>query len=278
MRRNIGMKKILVLGLAAILVLGTFAACGKASGKVYVVSREDGSGTRSAFEELFEVEETIASAEKTNSTAVMMMTVAEDSSAIGYISLGSLNDTVRALSIDSVIPSTATAKDGSYPITRPFNVVTNGTLSPQAQEFLDFIRSKEGNDVIEAYGCIRLEGAQPFTGAEASGKVVVAGSSSVSPLMEKLQEAYKKVNPNVTVEIQTSDSSTGINAAIEGVCDIGMASRALKDSEREKGVAEAQIAMDAIVVIVNKENSVNNLSKNQVRNIYTGEITAWVDI
>jgi len=282
------MKKLLVLSLTALLILGTFAGCGKTTGKVYVVSREDGSGTRSAFVELFGVEDadadgnkvdkTIETSEKTNSTAVMIMTVAGDEAAIGYISLGSLNDTVKALSIDGVTPSAAAAKDGSYSVTRPFNVVTNGTLSTQAQEFLDFILSKEGQDVAESFGCVPLDGAPSFAGAKASGKVVVAGSSSVSPLMEKLQEAYGKVNPNVTVEIQTSDSSTGIGAAVDGVCDIGMASRALKDSETEKGVSETQIATDAIVVIVNNENGIGNLSKDQVRDIYTGKITEWAAV
>ncbi|MDR3270272.1 MAG: extracellular solute-binding protein [Peptococcaceae bacterium] len=290
------MKKNLGLCLAALLLFGALTGCGgngasntaSASGKIYVISREDGSGTRSAFIELFGVEEkdadgqkvdrTIATAEKTNNTAVMMTSVANDKNAIGYLSLGSLGSTVKALKIDGVVPSLATVKDGSYTVTRPFNIVTNGSLNAQAQEFLDFILSNAGQDVVEQFGCVRLDQAPAFSGGQVSGKVVVAGSSSVSPLMEKLQEAYKKMNPNVTVEIQTSDSSTGINAAIEQICDIGMSSRELKDSEKEKGVRETPMATDAIVVIVHPNNALDGLSKEQVKSIYTGGVSTWSEV
>ena len=255
---------------------------------IVVNSREDGSGTRGAFVELFGIEQedesgetvdmTIATAEITNSTSVMMTSVAGNPDAIGYISLGSLNETVKAVSIDGVAPSVDTVKDGTYPIARPFNIATNGDVSEAAQDFINFIMSAEGQAIVEEEGYIPMDDVTAFEGGSASGDVVVAGSSSVTPVMEVLKEAYNAINPNVNIEVQQSDSTTGMNNAIEGVCDIGMASRELKDSELEAGLTPTVIAMDGIAVIVNLENGIDNLTSEQVKGIYTGELTSWADV
>ena len=259
------------------------------SGNAIIVnSREDGSGTRGAFVELFGIEEkdadgnkvdmTIQTAEITNSTSVMMTSVAGNPDAIGYISLGSLNETVKAVSIDGVAPSVDTVKDGSYPIARPFNIATTSDVSEVAQDFINFIMSEEGQTIVEEEGYIPLDDVTPYAGGGVSGEIVVAGSSSVTPVMEVLKEAYIALNPDVTIEVQQSDSSTGMTAAIDGICDIGMASRELKDSELEAGLTPTVIAMDGIAVIVNLENSVENLTSEQVKGIYTGEIANWADV
>ena len=255
-------------------------------GAISVVSREDGSGTRGAFIELFGIEEkdadgnnidnTTEEAIVTNSTSVMMTTVAGNPAAIGYISLGSLNDTVKALKIDGADATVENIKSGSYKVSRPFNIATKGTLSEAAQDFEDYILSAEGQAVIEENGYIAADdAAKPYAGKQPSGKVTVAGSSSVTPVMEKLKEAYAAVNPNAEVEIQESDSTTGMNSTIEGICDIGMASRALKDSEKEAGLTETKIAIDGISVIVNKENSFDGMTSEAVKGVFTGEITDW---
>ncbi len=276
--------------LAMVLTLAMACVSGLAlAQEIVVVSREEGSGTRGAFVELTGVEQKNADGVKedlttedamiTNATSVMMVTVNGNESAIGYISLGSLNDTVKALEIDGVAPSVDTIKDGSYKIARPFTVVTGATVSDAAKDFLNFIMSKEGQEVIAKNGYIaQADTAAAYESNKAEGKVVVAGSSSVTPVMEKLQEAYKAFNAAVTVEIQQSDSTTGVNATIDGVCDLGMASRALKDSEIEKGVAGTQIAIDGIVIIVNNGNAVQGMTKETVQAIYTGEITKWEDV
>lgn len=258
----------------------------KMSGKITVVSREDGSGTRGAFIELFGVEQkndagekvdyTTVDAEITNNTSVMMTTVAGNPSAIGYISLGSLNDTVKAVKIDGVEASVDNVKSGDYKVSRPFNIVTKDDLSEVAQDFIDFILSTEGQAVVEENGYIPLDGVEAYAGTAPAGKVVVAGSSSVTPVMEKLKEAYAEVNPNAEIEIQQSDSTTGVNSAIEGICDIGMASRDLK--EEETGVTATVIATDGIAVIVNLENPTDDLTVDQVKSIYVGETTAWDEI
>lgn len=255
-------------------------------GNITVISREDGSGTRGAFIELFGVEEkndagekvdnTVVTAEITNNTAVMMTSVAENKSAIGYISLGSLNDTVKALNIDGAAPSAETVKDGSYPVSRPFNIVTAGSVSDVAQDFIDFIMSAEGQTVIADEGYVSVQEGEAFKSSGAEGKIVVAGSSSVSPVMEVLKEAYLAINANAEIEIQQSDSTTGITAAIDGICDIGMASRELKESEN--AVTAQEIAKDGIAVIANKGNPLNELSTGQVKDVYTGGITAWSDL
>jgi phosphate transport system substrate-binding protein len=276
---------ILVTGLAIFCLVG----CGNnAESGITVTSRETGSGTRGAFVELFGIEQkdangkkvdhTTAEASITNSTSVMMTTVAGNESAIGYISLGSLNDTVKALRIDGAETSVVNIKAGSYKIARPFNIATTASVSEAAQTFIDFILSSEGQAVIENYGYISAVKGVSYAGSAVAGKVVVAGSSSVAPVMEKLKEAYLAVNPNAGIEIQQSDSSTGMNSAIEGICDIGMASRELKESEIEAGLSATVIAMDGIAVIVNNRNPVSELTSDQVRAIFMGDITSWSDV
>ena len=255
---------------------------------IVVVSREDGSGTRGAFIELFGVEQkdadgkkvdyTTLDAEIVNSTSVVLQTVAGNDAAIGYISLGSLNDTVKALQIDGADATVANVKDGSYKISRPFNIVTKAEVSEAAKAFIDFILSAEGQAVVADNHYIPMDNAPAFAGSTVAGKVVVAGSSSVTPVMEKLKEAYVALNPNAEIEIQMSDSSTGVKMAIEGTCDIGMASRALKDSETAEGVASTVIATDGIAVIVNLNNPIAGLTAEQVRQIYVGETLNWADV
>ena len=257
------------------------------SGVISVVSRENGSGTRGAFVELTGVEEKDADGNKVdnttldaiiaNSTDVVMNNIAGDTNAIGYISLGSLNDKVKAVKVDGVEASVDTVKDGSYAISRPFNIATKkeGTLSDAAQDFYNYILSAEGQQIVEDNKYIKIDdAAKAFESNGASGKVVVAGSSSVTPVMEKLKEAYESVNSNVTVEVQQSDSSTGIQSATEGTCDIGMASRELSEEEAE-GLTATQIALDGIAVIVNPENTTESLTMEQIKGIFTGEITDW---
>ena len=251
---------------------------------ITVVSREDGSGTRGAFVELFGIEEevngekvdmTTEEANITNSTSVMMSTVAQDEYAIGYISLGSLDDSVKAVKIDGSEATAENIKNGSYKISRPFNIATKEDLSDAAQDFEDFILSTEGQKVVEDNKYIPLDDVSDYKSNGASGKVVVAGSSSVSPVMEKLKEAYQAVNSDVEVEIQTSDSTTGMQNTIDGVCDIGMASRELKDSEKEAGLTPTVIAMDGIAVVVNNDNPTDELSSDQVKSIFTGDVLTW---
>ncbi len=266
----------------------TEAAGGSMEGAIDVISREDGSGTRGAFIELFGVEQKDASGEKvdyttddaeiTNSTEVMITSVAGDKQAIGYISLGSLNDSVKALKIDGAAATVDDIKDGSYKIARPFNIVTTGEVSDVAQDFINFIFSEEGQKVVEDNGYISQGNQGAYTASGKSGKVTVAGSSSVTPVMEKLAEAYKALNSEVTVEVQQSDSTTGVTSALEGVCDIGMASRDLKEEETAKGAQGQVIAMDGIAVVVNNENPVEDLTAEQVKDIYVGDTTDWSEL
>ncbi len=255
---------------------------------ISVYSREDGSGTRGAFIELFGVEEKDASGEKidnttedatiTNNTSVMMTGVAGDDYAIGYVSLGSLNDTVKALKIDGVEPTVENIKSDTYKVYRPFNIATKGEVSEAAQDFIDYIMSAEGQQIVSEEGYITVDDAAPaFEGGQVSGSVTVAGSSSVSPVMEKLAEAYMKVNSGVKIEIQTSDSTTGMTSAMDGVCDIGMASRELKDTEAAELTATV-IAQDGIAVIVNNNNPLDDLSADQVKSIYVGETSSWSEV
>ena len=300
------MKKRLAMAVsAAVLALGLFGLFGCASGngdgasgatdggasastspsgKVSVYSREDGSGTRGAFIELFGIEEkdangdkvdlTIPTAAITNSTSVMMTSVAGDANAIGYISLGSLNNTVKALSIDGAEATAENVKSGTYKVARPFNIVTKDGVSDVAQDFIDYIMSSDGQKVVEENGCISVaDNAGSYKASGKSGKIVIAGSSSVTPVMEKLAEAYKALNPDVAIEVNQSDSTTGVNMATEGTCDIGMVSRELKDSEN--GVKATVIAQDGIAVIVNPDASVDGLTSDQVKGIYTGELITW---
>ena len=260
----------------------------KMEGDINVISREDGSGTRGAFIELFKIEEkneagekvdlTTDEAEITNSTAVMMTSVAGDKSSVGYISLGSLNDTVKALNIDGAEANVDNIKSGDYKVSRPFNIVTTGNESELASDYIKFILSEQGQKVVEENGYISKENNGSYEASGLSGKLVVAGSSSVTPVMEKLKEAYSALNPDVTIEVQQSDSTTGVTNALDGICDIGMASRELKDSEIEKGASGTVIALDGIAVIVNNENPIEELSSEQIKDIYTGNVTDWSEL
>ena len=258
------------------------------SNDITIVSREDGSGTRGAFIELFGIEEkkdgekvdmTTDDAQITNSTSVMLTTVAGDDYAIGYVSLGSLNDTVKAVKIDGAEASVDNVKNGSYKVVRPFNIVLGKKASDAANDFVNYIMSADGQKIIEDNGYIPVdEGAAAYQASNAKGKVVVGGSSSVSPVMEKLVEAYSEANTNIQVDVQTTDSTTGVSSTVEGSYDIGMASRDLKDDETAQGVEGKTIAKDGIAVIVNNESSVDELSTDQVKSIFTGETTSWSDI
>jgi len=281
---------LLALAFSAILIGCNTAekSDGTANMQISVISREDGSGTRGAFIELFGVEEkdvngnkidhTVSSAEITNNTAVMMMTVSGDEGSIGYISLGSLNDMVKAVKIDDVEATTENVNNGSYKVFRPFNVAVKEKISPAAQEFINFIHSANGQNIVEAKGYIKIKDTGIYVGNKIPGKVIVAGSSSVTPVMEALKEAYQKTNPKANIEVQQSDSSTGVSATIEGICDIGMVSRELKDSEIQKGVRSIVIAKDGLAVIINKKNPVENLTKAQVKEIFTGKLKAWSNL
>ena len=256
-----------------------------ASGPITVISREDGSGTRGAFVELLGVEDedgndmTTVSAEISNSTEVVIQSVAGNTGAIGYISLGSLDDTVKGVKIDGVEPTAENIENGSYTVSRPFNVATKGELTNEAaQDFMNYIMSAEGQAVVEEEGYIPVEGAEAFTSTNPSGSVTISGSSSVSPLMEKLKEAYEAVNPNVSIELQTSDSTTGMTNTINGMCDIGMASRELKQEELDQGLVNTVIATDGIAIIVNNDSPIEELTSEQVRDIYLGNITDWSEL
>lgn len=307
------MKKTITSILAGILLMTTLAGCnndtsntsGSTSGtssnsngttneafdtdqEITVISREEGSGTRGAFIELFGVEQkdengtkvdyTVETADINDSTGIVLTNVANNETAIGYVSLGAINDTVKAVKIDGVAATAENVKNGTYKISRPFNIATKGDVSEVTQDFIDYILSTEGQAVVEGKGYIPLSDTTAYSGIKPSGKVVIAGSSSVTPVMEKLKEAYLKVNTNAEIEIQQSDSTTGMNSTIEGVCDIGMASRELKSSETESGLIPIVIAIDGIAVIVNTANSADSLTVEQVKNIYTGESTEWSDV
>lgn len=304
------MRKLAVLALSATLVMGTMTGCGSTnsdaknsdnagtnksassetgfdtSKDISVVSREDGSGTRGAFIELTGVEEKDADGNKvdnttldasiTNSTEVMMTTVSGNDYAIGYASLGSLNDTVKAVKVGGVEATADNINAGTYTLARPFNIVTGDSVSEVAQDFINYIMSEDGQKIISDNGYIEVENTGSFTSSKVKGSIVVAGSSSVTPVMEKLKEAYAKVNSNASIEIQESDSTTGVNSAIEGTCDIGMASRDLKDEE--KGVKATAIAKDGIAVIVNNNNTIDDLTVDQIKDIFTGAVTTWADV
>ncbi|CDE45943.1 phosphate ABC transporter substrate-binding protein PhoT family (TC 3.A.1.7.1) [Clostridium sp. CAG:411] len=291
-------RKAVGLALSALLVVG-MVGCGNSANSanggskngdtaISVVSREDGSGTRSAFVELTGVEEKDKDGNKidnttdeaiiSNSTEIVMTTVAGNKNAVGYISLGSLNDTVKGVNIDGVEPTADNIVNGKYSLSRPFNIVTKDGLSDVAQDFISFIMSEDGQKIISENGYVEVDNTGAFKSNNAKGKIVIAGSSSVTPVMEKLQEAYKKINGNAEIELQESDSTTGVNAAADGTCDIGMASRALSDEESNKGLKTTSIAMDGIVVIVNTENDITDLTTAQVNDIFRGNVTTWDDV
>lgn len=294
--------RILSLILALAMVLSAsivLSACGdeksgddgEKNDKISVISREEGSGTRGAFIELVGIEEkndqgekidnTVDTAVITNSTSVAMTSVSEDEASIGYISLASLNDTVKALKIDGVEPTVENIQKGEYPIARNFNLVTGDNLSELGKDFINFILSTEGQKTVSENGYIELTEAGKYEASDAvneGGKITIGGSSSVTPLMEKLAEAYKKINPKVEVMVQQSDSTTGVTSAIDGSVDIGMASRDLKDTETDKGVKATVIAKDGIAVIVHKDSKQEELTLEQVKDIFTGKITKWSEI
>ena len=294
------LKKLLAAGMIAVLAMGALTACGgdkepakdeggdtaaAMTGDISVLTREDGSGTRGAFIELFGIEgedgtdNTISSAEVTNSTSVMMQTVSGNKQAIGYVSLGSLDESlVKALKVDGVEATAENVKSGDYKVSRPFNIVTKGDVSAEAQDFINYIMSEEGQAVAEKEGYISEGNQGAFDGGDVSGTITVSGSSSVTPLMEKLAEAYNEINPNLDIQIQQSDSTTGVTDAINGISDIGMASRELKDDELSQGVTGTVIALDGIAVIVNPENPLEDIASDTITKIYTGEITAWDDV
>ncbi len=292
------MKKILSVVMAAAMLMMSLTACGGNSetetnagtdvfsGTITVISREDGSGTRGAFVELTGVEAKDANGNKVDNTTIeavissktdaVLTNVSGDERAIGYISMGSLNDTVKAVAIDGVPAATANVKDGSYSIARPFNIATSGEQKEEVKDFISFIMSEQGQKIVGGSYITVDDAAPEYTATGISGKITISGSSSVSPLMEKLMEAYKTLNPDVEIEINTTDSTGGMKDAMNGVSDIGMASRALKDSE--SSLTGTTIAMDGIAVIVNKTNPVQSLTVEQIRQIYTGEVTEWESI
>ena len=283
------MRKLLALATAGLLTFGLVGCGASNTSTITVVSREDGSGTRGAFVELFGIEEkdadgnkvdkTIDDAEITSSTSVMLQSISENENAIGYVSLGSMDESLaKAAKIDGVEATVENIKSGEYKVARPFNIATSKNVSDVTSDFISFIMSEEGQKVVEESGYISQGNEGAYEKSDVSGKIVIAGSSSVTPVMEKLKEAYTKINTNVTIELQQNDSTTGMNSVIEGVCDIGMASRELKDSELEAGLEPMVIAMDGIAVIINKENEKDSLSSETVKAIYTGEVTDWTEV
>lgn len=296
------LRKLLAITAITTMAIVSAAGCGSSDKKEYgkkaegwdsandisVVSREDGSGTRGAFIELFGIEEKDASGEKvdntteeasvTNSTSVMMSTVEGNEYAIGYVSLGSLNDTIKSVKIDGAEATAENIKSGTYKISRPFNIVTKDKVSDVAQDFINYIMSPEGQKVVEEAGFIPMDDVKEYKSNGATGKIVIGGSSSVSPAMEKLKEAYAALNPKAEIEIQTSDSTTGVTSTIDGVFDIGMASREIKDSELSKGIKPTVIALDGIAVIVNNNSEVEELTSEQVKDIFTGELLTWDEV
>ncbi len=296
------MKKILSLGLAALMTVFALAGCGADKGTdsknsgagtgtdtISVLTREEGSGTRGAFIELLGIEEknadgkkvdkTIDTAETTNSTSVMITTVQGNKAAIGYISLGSLDKSkVKALKVDGAEAAADNVKSGEYKVARPFNIATKGDATGVASDFIKFILSADGQAVVEKNGYISEGNTGAYKASGQKGKITIGGSSSVTPVMEKLKEAYVKLNPDVTVDVQQNDSSSGMKGAIDGIYDIGMASRDVKDSEKEAGLSSIKIALDGIAVIVNKDNTLDAITSEQIKNIYTGSLTKWSEI
>lgn len=294
------MKKSVSLLLAGLMLCGALAGCGSndantsnsgtddsastgMSGAITVISREDGSGTRSAFVELTGVEDdngdnTTAEAEIANKTDVVLTSVAGNESAIGYVSLGSLNDTVKAIQVDGVDATVENVKSGDYTLSRPFNIATKGEPTGVAGDFINFILSADGQAIVEEEGYIKVnDAAEAFTTDGSEGQIAVGGSSSVSPVMEKLIEAYQAVNPKAKIELQTSDSTSGMTGAMDGTFAIGMASRELKDEEKAE-LTPTSIALDGIAVVVNPANSITGLTMDQIKSIYTGETTDWADV
>lgn len=294
-RKNLTLSVIAILALIA-MVVGLIScsngakpeseqnAPSQTSGAITVISREDGSGTRDAFTELMEITDedgndaTTMTAEITNSTSVMASTVQGNAKAIGYVSLGSLSDKVKALKVDGVAPSVETVKDGTYKLQRPFNIAyKEAEISETAKDFMAYIMSAEGQAVIEEEGYISIDTTTSYKASGAKGTVTVAGSTSVAPVMNVLADKYRALNPDVTVEIQESGSSAGIESAIQGAVEIAMSSRELTSEELETLKSE-KIATDGIAVIVNQSNSFDGLTSQQIKEIYLGNITKWEEV
>lgn len=279
------MKKMIAFIALAVMLCSTAMAAPE--GEITLVSREDGSGTRGAFIELLGIEVkaedgsrkdmTSKEAIIANKTDVVLTNIANDELGIGYVSMGSLNDTVKALAIDGVQAKAENVQNGSYPISRPFMIAYHEGMSDVARDFVDFILSAQGQEVVAASYIAVYDAAPAYAGTSPQGKITVAGSSSVTPIMEKLREAYLVLNPAAAIEIQMSDSTAGMNAVIDGTADIGMASRALKDSEKES-VSSLAIAMDGIAVIVHVQNPLESITQELVRAIFVGDITDWSDV
>ncbi|MEG1620558.1 MAG: substrate-binding domain-containing protein [Oscillospiraceae bacterium] len=300
------MKKIATIFISTLVVCIALVGCGEKgkanssisaenSGSIFdtknditVISREDGSGTRGAFTDIFKITEknaegknvdmTVETADITQSTGVMLTSVEGNQYAVGYISLGSLNDTVKAVKIDGVEATAENVKNSSYKISRPFNIATKGDINEATQDFINFIISSEGQKIVEETGYISKENKGEFVSTNPQGKITITGSSSVAPVIEKLKEAYEEINSKVAIELSQTDSTNGMNSVADGICDIGMASREIKDSELEKGLKSTVIAVDGIAVIVNKNNSFDELSTEQVKNIYMGDIIVWSEL
>ncbi len=289
-------KKILAVMSAVVITTLAFTGCGSSnetspdkasdgvSGEITVVSREEGSGTRDAFVELLgildeeENDLTTQMAEVTNSTSVMISTVAQNEKAIGYVSLGSLSDDVKSIQVDGVDATAENIKSGSYKVSRPFNLAyKEDALTDLDKDFIKFIMSEQGQAVVDQEGYISLDAEGSYESAGLKGKITLAGSTSVAPLMDVMKDEYVKLNPDVTIEIQESGSSAGIQSAMEGATEIGMSSRELKEDEA-KELTSKQIAMDGIAVIVNKNNTTDNLTSEQIQSIYTGDVTDWADV
>jgi len=310
------MKKVIALVLACMFALTALAACGGDSGAdpvvvteatpepapvqevdepdtqvplappaddfdadrvIAVFTREDGSGTRDAFVSLTGVgDDMYVEAVVESETNQILTKIESNDTAIGYVSVGSLNPNVKALEIDGIAPSNETIMDGSYKLQRPLLVCVNADKEndPLVKDFIAFMISAEGQEQSASKWTVIDSDAPSYTSAGLSGVLKVGGSTSVEPLMQKLAEAYIALNPDVDIEISGGGSGTGINEATEGIIDIGMSSRNLKDEE--KGALTATvIALDGVAVIINPANPITNMTTEQVRAIFTGEITRW---
>lgn len=279
------MRNILAAVLSAGLMAASLTGCAGGERKITVVSREDGSGTRSAFVELMEVvdadkkDATTASAEINNSTNGVMMSVSGNPDAIGYISLGSLNDTVKAVKVDGVEATADNVKNGAYAIARPFEICyKEENLDDLAKDFIAFIMSKDGQQIIADNHYIAVNSDETYTPAGLKGTISVNGSTSVGPVMEKLAAKYQELNGGAVVQIQQTGSGAGITAVTSDACNIGMSSRALKQAELDKGLSELKIADDGIAVIVHKDSKVDNLTSEQIKKIFLGELKNWSEI
>lgn len=275
------MRKSALLILAALLIVLQAGCAAKQDDRINVISREAGSGTRDAFTELMGIKKdgkdnTVITSEITSSTFVVIKSVSVDKNAIGYVSLGTLSDNVKALSIDGIKPTAENIKNQTYPLIRTFNIIDTGALSKQAEDFVQYIISSQGAEIIEEQGYVPFaQGPEYHIKEGMEGRIVIAGSTSVAPLIDVIADEYKKIYPDVEIEIQQTGSGAGITSTIEGACDLGISSRELKEEERLKGARKTTVALDGIVVIVNLQNPTDSLSTEEVRQIFTGERKAW---